>query len=81
MTVKSLLNGNTIIYTNNEWVYEDEISANEIRPCPKCNKLPTPEGYDACLGYIQEVKHACCGHGKNNGYKILNDGTKELILN
>jgi hypothetical protein len=29
----------------------------------KCGKMPTPEGYDACLGYIDGVISACCGHG------------------
>jgi len=81
MVVKSLLNGNTIIYNNDKWVYEDGTSIKETHPCPKCNKLPTPEGYDACIGYIPDVKYACCGHGVNEGYKILNNETKEVILN
>ena len=25
--------------------------------------MPIKEGYDACLGYIDGVKSACCGHG------------------
>lgn len=33
------------------------------RPCVKCKKCPTKEGYDACLGHLKGVKHACCGHG------------------
>ena len=33
------------------------------RPCKRCGEYPTPEGYDACLGYIEGVKSACCGHG------------------
>lgn len=38
------------------------------RPCPQCHQLPTPEGHDACLGYIPGVLHACCGHGVQRGY-------------
>lgn len=33
------------------------------RPCPKCDRPPTPEGYDACLGLIPGATSACCGHG------------------
>lgn len=33
------------------------------RPCIRCGNPPTPEGYDACLGHLEGVKSACCGHG------------------
>jgi DNA-binding XRE family transcriptional regulator len=39
----------------------------EDRPCPQCEQPPTPEGYDACLGYIHGVYSACCGHGRETG--------------
>lgn len=29
----------------------------------KGGRMPIKEGYDACLGYIDGVKSACCGHG------------------
>ena len=47
-----------------QWVYSDnkEPITNE-RPCKKCGKYSTPEGYDACLGYLPGVVAACCGHG------------------
>lgn len=52
------------------WVYvEDGVDAwDNPRECPKCNKLPTPEGHDACLGTLPGVKFACCGHGVHHGY-------------
>lgn len=33
------------------------------KPCKHCNRKPTKEGHDACLGTLQNVKFACCGHG------------------
>lgn len=35
--------------------------------CPKCKEPPTPEGYDACIGYVEGVTSACCGHGVKQG--------------
>jgi hypothetical protein len=36
--------------------------------CAKCNKSPTKEGYDGCIGELPrgEVMNACCGHGKDD---------------
>jgi hypothetical protein len=35
-----------------------------LRPCPLCNQPPTPQGYDACLGYVPGALSVCCGHGR-----------------
>ena len=69
--ITSYSRGNKILFVNNQWVYEDGISIEETRICPKCGKYPTPEGYDACLGYISNAKHACCGHGVEDRYIIM----------
>ena len=37
------------------------------RPCPKCNQLPNKNGHDPCLGTIEGVFAACCGHGIQDG--------------
>jgi len=57
--------GNPIAYINDEWVYSDDKIPlkNEERPCTRCGRLPTIEGYDACIGYIEGATSACCGHG------------------
>lgn len=60
--------GNPIKYVNGKWVYEDGISIEEERPCARCGCMPTKEGYDACLGYINGASSACCGHGVEKGY-------------
>lgn len=62
--------GHKIIYKNNIWVYADtEEDIEKERPCIKCGKMPTKEGYDACLGYIKNATSVCCGHGRKE-YKI-----------
>ena len=62
--------GHKTTYRNNEWIYFDTgESISKKRPCIRCGKMPTPEGYDACLGYIPGVISACCGHGVTD--KIL----------
>jgi hypothetical protein len=43
--------------------------------CPKCNRPPTPEGHDACLGHIPGVRAACCGHGTGPSYIWFENGT------
>jgi hypothetical protein len=64
--------GNPIEYVNGEWVYSnDKVPiANEERPCTRCGRMPTPEGYDACLGHIPGATSACCGHGVEKPYVI-----------
>lgn len=53
------------------WVYADDGSpATEERPCVKCGEMPTPEGYDACLGDVPGATSACCGHGVEDGYAV-----------
>ena len=64
--IKSYIRGHIIILKNDKWIYEDtgeSVFEIEVRPCKRCGKVPTPEGYDACLGYIPNVISACCGHG------------------
>ena len=61
-----------------EWVYSDtkESATEGKRPCPKCGKFPTKEGYDPCWGELPNVKAACCGHGVTKPYVLLMDGTQ-----
>lgn len=61
----SYFRGHKIIYTvKTEWIYEDSGQpTDEQRPCAKCGRKPLPGGEDACLGHIEGVKSACCGHG------------------
>ena len=67
MAITSYIRGHLAGYLNGKWVYCDNGEPiAQIRPCKKCGKMPTLEGYDACFGYIPNVKWACCGHGVSN---------------
>lgn len=46
------------------------------RPCIRCGRMPTKEGYDPCLGYIKGVHDACCGHGVTDGYISYDTGER-----
>lgn len=69
--------GHLIIFTGGRWVYADNQVPidEEERACIKCGKMPTPEGYDACLGYIKDATSACCGHGIEKPYIIKSQVT------
>jgi len=58
-----------------EWVYEDGITINDYRQCPKCGKTATNDGHDPCLANLTGVKNACCGHGVQEGYIQFQNGT------
>jgi hypothetical protein len=74
MEVNSYIYGSPVYFDDNAqtWHYMDgqPIPTNhaECRPCPRCNKPPTTEGHDACLGTIPGALNACCGHGVQEGY-------------
>ena len=70
--VTGQLRGHSIEYDGEKWVYSDNKNPleSEIRACKRCRRMPTPEGYDACLGHIPGVVSACCGHGVEEPYCI-----------
>lgn len=72
--ITSYLRGHEIYYKNEKWYYSDNNTiADDSRPCKKCGKYPTKEGYDACIGYIKGATSACCGHGIQQGFIIKGD--------
>jgi len=71
--ITSYLKGHPVEYINGCWRYvDDKKPAIDNRPCAKCGKMPTAEGYDACLGHIPGALWACCGHGIVKPYIIWN---------
>lgn len=58
-----------------EYYLDTVEDTSEPRPCTKCGKMPTHEGYDACLGKLPGVSAACCGHGVEEGYILFVNGT------
>ena len=84
MTATGYSHGNPIEYDVKRkiWVYPNTQTPilNNPRKCPKCGKMPTKEGYDACLGHIDRATSACCGHGVEQGYIVI-DGEYIKFLN
>lgn len=71
MAARSFSRGHVIIYDGSKWVYEDDgTDAMLVRACVRCNRLPTPDGHDACLGFVPAAISACCGHGVEPPYRI-----------
>lgn len=62
--------GHKIIHTD-MWRYEDGVPIDIERPCTRCGRMPTSEGYDACIGHIDGATSACCGHGLKEPYVIF----------
>ena len=64
MTVTTYFRGHPAIWVDGGWHYVDTGEAvTDDRPCARCGKPPTVEGYDACVGYVDGIDSACCGHG------------------
>lgn len=66
MTARAHHRGHIIEWTGAAWTYADGAPLDPLKPCVQCGQCPTPEGYDACLGYIQGASSVCCGHGVEN---------------
>jgi hypothetical protein len=79
--------GHEIVYIRDkqEWIYTnngEKHDNSEPRRCKRCGQYPTEEGHDSCLGHLEGVKYACCGHGiPGMAYVVLEDGTRipELV--
>ena len=70
--ITSHYRGHKIYYDGYIWRYCDNNKSiiEEERPCARCGKMPTKEGYDACLGHIEGATSACCGHGVEKPFVI-----------
>lgn len=67
MKITAYYNGHLVEFVNDKWVYDDtKESIENKRKCPACNKYPTKEGHDACLGTLKSTSFACCGHHNEN---------------
>ncbi len=72
--VTSFSRGHRIYFRplDDSWRYEDnDETLDGHRPCAFCGRNPTPEGFDACLGYVEGATSACCGHGMDERYQIM----------
>jgi hypothetical protein len=76
ITAPMLYDEKANIYRSGQWRYTDTgepYSPDDKRPCRRCGQEPTPEGHDACLGKLDGVVSACCGHGVHEG-GIIREG-------
>ena len=73
---KSYLRGHQIIHKNNKWLYAGTLipTIGNERPCGYCGKENTKEGHDGCLGRLEGVMNACCGHGTDKAYVMFESG-------
>ena len=72
MTAHGHTRGHRIEYDGDVWRYAGTGAvADHERPCALCQQMPTAEGYDACLGELPGVRSACCGHGVEEGYIVM----------
>ncbi len=63
-----------ICFDGKLWRYcDNKKPLDDNKPCKRCGKEPTKEGYDACIGYIDGAISACCGHGISKKFVIMND--------
>lgn len=58
----------------NTWRYVDTGEVvDHKRRCKRCDRKPIPEGYDACMGYIEGAVSVCCGHGVTKPIMVMAD--------
>lgn len=72
--VKSFFRGHeAFLREDGNWYYTDNNQiVDEKRECKLCGKSPTIEGFDSCIGHIDNAISACCGHGVCKPYIIKN---------
>ncbi len=57
-----------VVWMDRQMYTPDMAGSGQYGICTHCNKLPTKEGHDGCIGTLpkKEVMNACCGHGNDN---------------
>ena len=77
--ITSTWRGHEITSINDIWIYSDtnqKVSMNKNRSCGHCGKPNTREDHDGCVGMLEGIMNACCGHGIiNNAYVQFRDGS------
>ena len=85
---KSRNKGHEIKYTGEEWIdCKTGFAFSDNKPCSKCGRVPGDSGIDPCLNNIIKALNnggiktvaSCCGHGRQPGNIMLEDG-RELII-
>lgn len=69
---KSYSRGHEIEYDENDavWYYTDNgFPLSSDRACKRCGRAPIDD-HDVCIGYVEGLSSACCGHGITRGFKM-----------
>ena len=67
----SFSRGHKIIYLRGRWIYIDTREIfDDSRRCARCGENPDINGHDACIGALDHVSAACCGHGQIESYSV-----------
>jgi hypothetical protein len=80
MSIKANGRGHEIYWDGETWRYSDDSLYKDNRSCKRCGKMPTVEGYDACLGKIDGAAAACCGHGVEEPYVLYAEYSKGVVI-
>ena len=67
------------IYCNSDgiWKYtEDDSIFDDSKPCKRCGHVPNVDGSDFCIGHINTVTSACCGHGIEEPFVVFDSGER-----
>lgn len=78
MTAHAKKRGHPIIYSG-KWKYAEGPQRGKYgreRPCTHCHAVS--RDYDPCLGHLDRVTAACCGHGQAHDAYIMFDTGEEL---
>lgn len=79
---RSKFRGYIIEQNCGKWIFADTgLSTEETwinRPCGTCGLYNTKEGYDGCIGKLDDVINACCGHGEQEEAYIQFSDHSEL---
>jgi hypothetical protein len=78
MTAHAKKRGHPIIYSG-KWKYAEGPQRGKYgreRPCTHCHAVS--RDYDVCLGQLEGVATACCGHGQVDDAYIVFDTGEEL---
>jgi len=70
--------GHPIVYSG-KWKYAEGPQRGKYgreRPCTHCHAVS--RDYDVCLGHLNRVTAACCGHGQAHDAYIMFDTGEEL---
>jgi hypothetical protein len=74
MTARGLIRGRPAAWDGAAWRWADTNGlapgwGGTERPCPACGLTADENGPDPCLGWIEGLISACCGHEVEDAYQ------------